>query len=272
VGSRSHRSRTAPAGKPAANLWDFLEDEPVHATTPWRIHACVLDSGLQERSKASVREQIVSKLWNGEDPMAGIVLTAAPDLQGWNSQHPMLCQAVETNPRIVIEVGVWKGASVIHMAKQLKQQQADAVVIAIDTWLGSWEHWIKPKWRPSLHISNGYPKLYWTFMNNVIANGVKDYVIPLPLDSHNAFEVIQRVGITPDVIHLDGGHDYRAVINDLNDWWSILQPSGLLIADDYDPSGTSWPSVRAAVDDFRSTVSLAFFDAHAKKCLMKKAS
>jgi hypothetical protein len=220
----------------------------------------------------SVREQIISKLWDGQDPFVGLVQTGEPDMQGWNSRHPFLTEGVEANPKIILEVGVWKGSSVIHMAQQLKQRQADAVVIAVDTWLGSWEHWFNPEWKSSLKMSNGHPNLYWTFVNNVIAAGVQDYVVPLQLDSHNASEVIHRMSIRPDVIHIDGSHEYRAVLNDLQDWWPILRPSGLLIGDDYDPTGKQWSSVRAAIDDFRADVSLAAFEAHPNKCLMKKGA
>lgn len=87
----------------------------------------------------------MQKLWRGEDPYAvSGAGDVAPDLQGWGSQHRYLTEAIETlHPSIVVEVGVWKGASVIHMASRLKELAIDGVVIAIDTWLGAWDHWVR---------------------------------------------------------------------------------------------------------------------------------
>ena len=41
-----------------------------------------------------------------------------PDLQGWGSRHRIFEQVIcEEKPQLVIEVGTWKGASLVHMAK-----------------------------------------------------------------------------------------------------------------------------------------------------------
>jgi cephalosporin hydroxylase len=44
-------------------------------------------------------------------------------------------------PSIVVEIGVWKGSSVITLASKMKELNLDGVVIAVDTWLGAWDHW-----------------------------------------------------------------------------------------------------------------------------------
>ena len=101
-----------------------------------------------------LREEIVRRLWKGDDPFASV--NTGPwslDLEGWNSQHDFLREAIAERPRIVIEVGVWKGASVIFMANLLREMAADGVVIAVDTFLGSWEHWLNTEWRVALEFN-----------------------------------------------------------------------------------------------------------------------
>ena len=116
----------------------------------------------------------------------------ASDLQGWHSDHPYLTRAIdEARPAIVVEVGVWKGASVVTMAKEIKRLGLDAVVIAIDTWLGSSEHYLWEKFIPDLDFEFGYPRLYHKFAANICKADLQDFVVPLALDSINAFQLLK---------------------------------------------------------------------------------
>src|SRR4029079_15072358 len=64
------------------------------------------------------------------------------DMQGWGSQSPLFAEVIDKlKPREIVEVVTWKGASAIHMARLAQAHQPDAVVLCIDTWLGSKEHW-----------------------------------------------------------------------------------------------------------------------------------
>jgi hypothetical protein len=85
--------------------------------------------------------EVRKRLWQGQDPFGNPMQSHATDKQGWGgSEHPFLSSGIEQlKPGVVIEVGVWKGASVIFMAKKLRDFGLDAVVIAVDTWLGSVE-------------------------------------------------------------------------------------------------------------------------------------
>jgi len=73
------------------------------------------------------------------------------------------------------------------MAKAIQRLNLDAVVIAIDTWLGSSEHYLWEKFVPDLDFEFGYPRLYHKFAANICNEGLQDQVVPLPLDSINGF-------------------------------------------------------------------------------------
>ena len=47
----------------------------------------------------------------------------------------------EVKPKVIIKVGVWKGQSTIHMTEIAKEINPKVILIAIDTSLGSPEHW-----------------------------------------------------------------------------------------------------------------------------------
>ena len=154
-------------------------------------------------------------------------------------------------PKIVVEMGVWKGASTLVMAKTMQDLDLDGVVIAVDTWLGAWDHWLDDAWFADLGIEVGRPKLQHKFMANVLSLDLQDLVVPLPLDSLNAVRVLAAHQLTADIVHLDGAHDYASVTADLNAWWPIIRAGGVLIGDDYNLNGV-WPDVRRSFDEFLS--------------------
>jgi hypothetical protein len=218
-----------------------------------------------------IRRGLVEKLWHGLDPMASFPASAQPDLQGWNSDHAYLAEAIDRHrPEIVVEVGVWKGASVLTMARRMREIGCHGVVLAVDTWLASADHWLDPALWPLIQRVHGYPLLYFIFLGNVAAEGLQDYVLPLPLDSINASEVLGARAVRPSVLHVDAGHDYASVTTDLEHWWKLLQPGGTLIADDYDATRVVWPEVGRAIDDFRARTAHTDFAAAPYKCRFSK--
>ncbi len=213
------------------------------------------------------RSDLIESIWGGMDPLVSS-LVPVPDYQGWASDHEYLIRAInETRPAVVVEIGVWKGGSVITMADRIKQLGLDAVVVAVDTWLGAWDHWLQPQWFSSLKIQDGYPTLFHTFASNIILKGLQEYVVPIPLDSLNAVKVLQARGVTVDLLHIDGGHDYPAVMADLTAWWPLLREGGVLLGDDYHSEGDVWPEVRQAFQAFFGTDQI---EATGGKCYIQK--
>lgn len=222
-------------------------------------------------SQGQIKTDIINKIWRGADPLASFPKDLfAIDMQGWNSTHTYLTHEIEIRrPSVIVEVGVWKGGSTITMAKKLKELQLDAVVIAVDTWLGSWEHWFQNNWFEWLCVDHGRPQLYSKFMANVLAAGVQDYVVPLPIDSINASIILKRFNITPDLVHIDGGHDYHSVSSDLKHWWNVLAAEGTFIGDDYFLDG-AWSDVKRAIDDFLGAHPHSHFRQDDGKCRATK--
>ena len=223
--------------------------------------------------KGKIGDTIRLKLWRGVDPFGsfpdGLIQV---DTQGWNSQHQYLAEAIEElRPSVVVEIGVWKGGSTLFMASKLRELKLGGVVISVDTWLGSWDHWLNDRWFQELSFDHGYPKLFYKFAANVINHALQDFVVPFPADSRTAGNVLAHLNISADIIHIDAGHDYEAVQSDLAQWWKVLRPGGILICDDYfDDGSNTWPGVKAAVDEFVEKHSHSRFEAKAGKCRMIK--
>jgi hypothetical protein len=214
-----------------------------------------------------VQQELMRRL-HGTDIYAGFVPTFAVDLQGWNSRHPAF-EAIITHcrPSVIIDVGVWKGGSTIHLAELLMRHSVPGVVIGVDTFLGSQEHWDRGSADFGLiPRRHGMPLLYEQFLSNLVRTGVSGHVIPVPQTSTSACALLHRAGVRAGLIHIDASHDYEDVLRDALTYWEILEPGGYLVGDDYH---ANWPSVVKAADEFAAQKRLPLGN-HSPKWIVRK--
>lgn len=174
------------------------------------------------------------------------------DLHGWGGERPWFSDVIKKNkPKVIIEIGTWKGQSAVTMAKALRDNKIDGKVICVDTWLGSTEHWDKKsnkktRWG-SLKHDHGYPTLYFQFLANVKKEELEKYIIPIPNTSWVAAKLLQKNKVKADIIYIDASHEYEPVKMDLNIYWDLLKEGGILCGDDY---SKNWPGVKKAANEF----------------------
>jgi len=174
--------------------------------------------------------------------------------QGWGQHNPIFEKLIhEIRPRLIIEVGTWLGASAIRMADLLAERNIAATIVCVDTWLGSAIHWRDATYRRQLALQNGYPRLYQSFLANVVAAGRQDTILPMPQTSENAAQMIGSLGLTAELIYIDGDHEGTAVYADLMNYWPLLTPGGVMFGDDF---VAEWPGVVNAVKLFANKVGV----------------
>jgi predicted O-methyltransferase YrrM len=182
--------------------------------------------------------------------------TSANMVHGWENpgfrkflQYAIMNLPQEPRPIVVIELGSWLGRSTNLIAAALKTSKAPAGdrVIAVDTWLGSAEHWttMQKTIMPKLARRNGYPSMYYTFLSIAKMLGNDDVIVPLPLPTQQAVHVLTHQGVKADLIYVDAAHDEPSVYADITAYWDLLREGGYMIGDDWE-----WPGVRAAVERF----------------------
>lgn len=162
-----------------------------------------------------------------------------PNIQGWNSESPALLYALDKyQPKTIVEVGTWLGASAIFMA-----ENSNAEIVAVDTYLASNE----VLWRQNnvTNLLNDFTEIYDQFCANITYKNLNQRISPMPMTSSSAAELFFRQGVKVDMVYLDAGHREREVYADLQDWWPLT--SKVLVGDDYN---NAWPGVISAADRF----------------------
>ncbi|ADP71675.1 hypothetical protein Rvan_2459 [Rhodomicrobium vannielii ATCC 17100] len=235
------------------NIW-ALED------LPSKINNAV-------NSKSSFNE--LANVLFGENPYNGFEpIFSEPEFQNWNSTHPALTRLVkETKPHVIVELGVWKGLGAYTLAAAQKSVLPHGYLIAVDTFLGSPEHWDKAR-RPDVHAAlrfkNGRPNLFDVFLSNMVLTGMHDRVLPLVQTSDNAALILKRNGICPDLIHVDAAHEYGPALRDIENYYDLLAPGGILIGDDW-----NWLEVAKAAIHFSDRMGLKVHVEHPKWWIRK---
>jgi|GEM_PF-732884 hypothetical protein len=195
-----------------------------------------------------------------DDPYKGLTPDySKKDVQERN--NPLFTEVIQyLKPSVVVEVGTWKGGSAIRMAKLVKQMGLNTVIICIDTWLGSPEHWLNKKpnkpWSfDNLKVKNGYPTLYYTFLNNVLCENLQDIIVPLPMPSESAVVVLKELKVSANLIYIDAAHEYESALRDIKCFWNLLSNPGIMIGDDY----IKWEGVTKAANEFANQNKLDIF-------------
>lgn len=151
---------------------------------------------------------------------------------------------------LVVEVGAWCGRSTVVLGEVVRERGGE--LVSVDTWLGAPEFWLEHRGKPThdLHRVDGYPTVYHEWARNVVAHGLADTVTPFPISSLQGAEVFRRLhqpGLVPDLVYLDGAHEYEQVRADLRAWCDVLSDDGFVLGDDY---SDAWPGVVRAARDY----------------------
>ena len=167
-----------------------------------------------------------------------------PDDHGWfqGPNELVFKNLLSEKTSCVIELGSWLGKS----TKFIAQHAPNATIYAVDHWKGSPEHHEPHR----TDVKDKLATLYETFLVNLWE--FKDRVKPLRMTTKEGLRLCYENGVKPDVIHIDAGHGYDDVMEDIKASKSYF-PNALLIGDDWNwtnyNEGDAF-SVRQAVIDY----------------------
>jgi predicted O-methyltransferase YrrM len=139
----------------------------------------------------------------------------------------------------VVEVGVWTGRSVIHLAKELRAHRTGAFVYAIDTYDGGAD--ATPEMRDFVKLNGG--SLLPLVTERISFADLNGLVVPLAVPSLEAAPTFEDGSLA--MVFIDGSHRYEDVVADIRSWRPKVRPGGTLAGHDY----TNAPGVKRAVDE-----------------------
>jgi hypothetical protein len=199
-------------------------------------------------------DELIARIHTGINPYQGYPKEHWPVEQffEWGCRHPWFHELIEElKPWLIIEVGSFLGGSAIVMAEKLRAMGlVNSAVLCIDTWLAEQILWSMPEHRVKLKIQYGRPCFYYTFLSNIIDRGLQDVVVPLSMPSLSAGRYLKRLGIRSSFIYIDGCHEEGDVRNDLEMYWAILEPGGVMLVDDYNEGVEMFVGLVRDVDRF----------------------
>ena len=172
------------------------------------------------------------------------------DIQGF-FEYPSfydMCMKEIPNDSVMVEVGSWVGRSSTYVASLIKESGKNIKFYCIDTWEGSEEHQDIIK-----SLKEQGKTLFDEFQTNILSCGVKDYIIPIKLESIEAAKQFEDESI--DFIHIDAAHDYENVLADIRAWYPKIKPGGLITGDDY-----GWEGVYKAVNEFFGIDNITYYE------------
>lgn len=178
------------------------------------------------------------------------------DLSGWNGNSGLFSQLVaEIKPKVIVEVGTWKGQSAVTMGRAVKNLNLSTQIYCIDTWLGSLEFItnMSNTLERDLQRKNGYPQVYYQFISNVVHNNLQDIIIPVPTTSSIGAKYLAYNKIVPDLIYVDASHEEDDVYADVQNYYGLLS-NGVIFGDDF----VGWPGVNKAVKQFCNEKNISY--------------
>lgn len=135
------------------------------------------------------------------------------------------------NPHLGIEVGSYVGHGACKLGQLLKRNQG--VLLCIDTWCGDINMWLGDAFSTTMGKNDGNPDLYHHFIRRIKDHALDDTVIPVRVSSVVAARMLKVLGYQIDFVYLDSAHEAGETFLEMNLYYDLLRPGGVLLGDDY---------------------------------------
>jgi hypothetical protein len=176
-------------------------------------------------------------------PWPAVRPAVPPSRRGWDGGGRDLVtrRLVANNVKVVLEVGSFLGLS----TRLWLDAVPDAVAVCIDPWFDRYDddsgfrHWPDVVGKNIYHL---FLSSNWEY---------RDRIVPVRGLSPAMLDVVADLGVKPDLIFIDGLHDYDSVTTDI-ETCHRLWPDAILTGDDWTHDKHTFPprAVREAVEDF----------------------
>jgi hypothetical protein len=223
----------------------------------WFSSNTQMDSQLQEicariesRSCSTVSFKDISHHLFGVDSVYAHYVPPETKQEGIYSTHiqqaalDRIVSLLGALPNLGIEVGSYVGHGACKLGQLFKSN--NGVLLCVDTWCGDINMWLGSAFSSTMGKQDGNPDLYHHFMKRILDNGLDDTVIPVRVSSVVAARMIKVLGYEIDFVYLDSAHEAGETFLEMNLYYDLLKPGGVLLGDDFG----CFPAVKYDVQKF----------------------
>jgi predicted O-methyltransferase YrrM len=174
-------------------------------------------------------------VFRDKSPYDGIDPKDYPDdVKGWGSRDQTLETVIDiVKPKLILEIGSWKGASAIFMGECTKKRNLDTEIVAVDPHVGSAGLWLFNQ--DAMHVTQAQEcGTYNLLLSNVVRAGLQDTITPFRATSSVATSIMKHKGLQPDLVYIDGSHEVDDVQADINHVMRVAHNDTVIVCDDYD--------------------------------------
>ena len=170
------------------------------------------------------------------------LLSTIPKMNGWTSPErcvQMYDIAMAIKPKVIVEIGVFAGRSLIAQAMALRDL-GGGKIYGIDPWRveaaieGMQEQRAIDWWKNVANIG----RIHDECVEAVWKCNLQDYVVLLQCRSHDCHSIIPMC----DILYIDGNHEEVSSCRDVELYIPKLRQNGYLWFDDAD-----WPQTQKAL-------------------------
>jgi hypothetical protein len=164
---------------------------------------------------------------------------------GWGGFESFYDRVVEQAPpgSSLVEVGVFCGKTLIHLAKAAKRADKGLKVYGVDTFQGSPEFagrvWFGDKPFAECHPATIMAECFTQLINH----DVQDDVTLIVSDSAKAADLFYAQSVF--MVFIDAAHDFESVMRDIHAWSPKVERGGYIAGDDIEV----FPTVKQAVTE-----------------------
>ena len=166
-----------------------------------------------------------------------------------------LNEIISKKPKIFLEVGVFHGVTGRNVCEVLhKIHGNDFKYIGLDLFEENEENINEVI--PNTIFSNPLKTIYFKYIKRqnpysieAVEELLKKFKHNVSLIKGNSNKLLNKIDMAKiNYVFLDGGHEYKTVMNDLNCCSEVIQNDGVVLCDDYDLHQA--PGVKKAIDEF----------------------
>jgi predicted O-methyltransferase YrrM len=217
----------------------------------WRVSSTKVARGSEEwqpslPSNTRKESEKMNPFYETPRDLHKAISKAIQPMEGWCSldkSSAMAALIVAVKPKVVVEIGVFGGRSLVPQAMALKYV-GGGVIYGIDPWrreanLEGTNDAENDEWWSKLDID----KIHLGAVEAVYANHVEDHAVIIRAASQRCCGLWSEDGPNQiDILHLDGNHSEEASTRDVKNYLPKIRPGGYIWFDD-----VNWQTTTAAL-------------------------